>query len=162
MADPSAPSPENVPAPENVPPVFETSRLRLRRWRDTDAPGPGEGPDAASVRFMPAGTDRDQVTALSPGRLDAERVRLRPWSDDDLPRLLGVWPTGCHAAGQQATAPSPSHEAMSARCRSRAGLASGGAAGSQWIAWTRNVSAARSAFRSTRATRVSPYRKGST
>jgi RimJ/RimL family protein N-acetyltransferase len=41
-------------SPENVPPVFETSRLRLRPWRDTDAPGPGEGPDGASLRFMPA------------------------------------------------------------------------------------------------------------
>ena len=38
-----------------VPPVLETSRLRLRPWRDTDAPAPGEGPDAASLRFMPAG-----------------------------------------------------------------------------------------------------------
>jgi len=26
----------------------------LRPWRDTDAPGPGEGPDADSLRFMPA------------------------------------------------------------------------------------------------------------
>ena len=42
-------------SPENVPPVFETSRLRLRPWRDTDAPGPGEGPDGTSLRFMPAG-----------------------------------------------------------------------------------------------------------
>ena len=42
-------------SPENVPPVFETSRLRLRPWRDTDAPGPGEGPDADSLRFMPFG-----------------------------------------------------------------------------------------------------------
>ncbi len=41
-------------SPENVPPVFETSRLRLRPWRDTDAPGPGEGPDADSLHFMPA------------------------------------------------------------------------------------------------------------
>ena len=41
-------------SPENVPPVFATSRLRLRPWRDTDAPGPGEGPDADSLRFMPA------------------------------------------------------------------------------------------------------------
>ena len=55
MADPSAPSPENAPCSENVPPVVETSRLRLRPWRDTDAPVPGEGPDAASLRFMPAG-----------------------------------------------------------------------------------------------------------
>lgn len=42
-------------APHGVPPVFQTSRLRLRPWRDTDAPGPGEGPDADSLRFMPAG-----------------------------------------------------------------------------------------------------------
>jgi RimJ/RimL family protein N-acetyltransferase len=42
-------------SPENAPPVFETSRLRLRPWRDTDAPGPGDGPDGASLRFMPAG-----------------------------------------------------------------------------------------------------------
>ena len=61
MVEPPAPSPQNppcppnVPSPENVPPVVETSRLRLRPWRDTDAPGPGEGPDAASRRFMPAG-----------------------------------------------------------------------------------------------------------
>ena len=41
-----------VPA---LPPVFGTSRLRLRPWRDTDAPGDGEGPDADSLRFMPAG-----------------------------------------------------------------------------------------------------------
>ena len=40
---------------DNVPPVFETSRLRLWPWRDTDAPGPGEGPDGDSLRFMPAG-----------------------------------------------------------------------------------------------------------
>jgi RimJ/RimL family protein N-acetyltransferase len=40
---------------DGVPPVFETSRLRLRPWRDTDGPGPGEGPDADSLRFMPAG-----------------------------------------------------------------------------------------------------------
>jgi RimJ/RimL family protein N-acetyltransferase len=49
MVHPPASSPENVPA------VFETSRLRLGPWRDTDAPGPGEGPDGASLRFMPAG-----------------------------------------------------------------------------------------------------------
>jgi len=49
MADPLASSAESVP------PVFETSRLRLRPWRDTDAPGPGEGPDKASLWFMPAG-----------------------------------------------------------------------------------------------------------
>jgi RimJ/RimL family protein N-acetyltransferase len=38
-----------------VPEVFETARLRLRPWRDTDAPGRGEGPDRDSLRFMPAG-----------------------------------------------------------------------------------------------------------
>jgi len=53
MAYPPASSPQNVPP--NPPPVFETSRLRLRPWRDTDAPGPGEGPDSDSLRFMPAG-----------------------------------------------------------------------------------------------------------
>lgn len=37
------------------PPVFRTTRLCLRPWRDTDAPGRGEGPDADSLRFMPAG-----------------------------------------------------------------------------------------------------------
>jgi len=37
------------------PPVFETARLRLRPWRDDDIPGPGEGPDVDSLRFMPAG-----------------------------------------------------------------------------------------------------------
>ena len=40
---------------DGVPPVFVTSRLRLRPWRDADAPGPDEGPDADSLRFMPAG-----------------------------------------------------------------------------------------------------------
>jgi len=67
MAHPPTPSPENAVPPGNVPrtvpsrepahepPVFETTRLRLRPWRDTDAPGPGEGPDGDSLRFMPAG-----------------------------------------------------------------------------------------------------------
>jgi RimJ/RimL family protein N-acetyltransferase len=53
MAQPPAPTSENAPA--SMPPVFETSRLRLRPWRDTDAPGPGEGPDQDSLRFMPVG-----------------------------------------------------------------------------------------------------------
>jgi RimJ/RimL family protein N-acetyltransferase len=39
----------------NVPAAFETRRLRLRPWRDTDTPGPGQGPDGDSLRFMPAG-----------------------------------------------------------------------------------------------------------
>ena len=54
-----ASSPENALSLENVPltvpPLFETRRLRLRPCRDTDQPGPGEGPDGDSVRFMPAG-----------------------------------------------------------------------------------------------------------
>ena len=63
--------------------------------------------------------------------------------------------------GQPVTVSNSSQEAISARCRSSAGLASGGAPGSQWIPWTRNVFAARSALRSTRATRASPNRNGS-
>jgi RimJ/RimL family protein N-acetyltransferase len=69
MAHPPASSPKNassspedvsgekvpVTVPPSQPPVFETTRLRLRPWRDTDAPGPGEGPDADSLRFMPSG-----------------------------------------------------------------------------------------------------------
>ena len=55
MAPPLASSPETAPQKDNVPPFFETTRLRLRPWRDTDGPGPGEGPDADSLRFMPAG-----------------------------------------------------------------------------------------------------------
>ena len=51
----TAPSPDNAVSAGNVPPVFETRRLRLRPWRDTDAPGPGQGPDDDSLRFMPAG-----------------------------------------------------------------------------------------------------------
>lgn len=53
----NAVSAENVPpaGSSNQPPLFETARLRLRPWRDTDAPGPGEGPDDDSLRFMPAG-----------------------------------------------------------------------------------------------------------
>ena len=60
-------SPENAAAPGNVPPAasapppqvqppsFQTRRLRLRPWHDTDAPGPGAGPDRDSLRFMPPG-----------------------------------------------------------------------------------------------------------
>src|ERR1035437_6849616 len=55
MAPPLASSPETAPPKDSVPLVFETSRLRLRPWRDPDAPGSGEGPDADSLRFMPAG-----------------------------------------------------------------------------------------------------------
>jgi len=52
MADHAGPP--TSPA-EHVPAVFESSRLRLRPWREDDSPGPGEGPDDASLRFMPAG-----------------------------------------------------------------------------------------------------------
>jgi RimJ/RimL family protein N-acetyltransferase len=88
MADPPAPSPENVP------PVFETSRLRLRPWRDTDAPGPGEGPDAASVRFMPAGAQPgpdDFPTWLARRRLDLATGGDLHWCIADLAtdRMLG-------------------------------------------------------------------------
>jgi len=41
--------------PPHHPPVFETTRLRLRPWRDADTPGAGQGPDDDSLRFMPAG-----------------------------------------------------------------------------------------------------------
>lgn len=53
----NAVSAKNVPpaVPSKQPPVFETSQLRLRPWRDTDAPAPGEGPDGDSLRFMPSG-----------------------------------------------------------------------------------------------------------
>ena len=57
----NAASEGNVPATTscaqspNRPLVFKTTRLRLRPWRDTDAPGPGQGPDGNSLRFMPAG-----------------------------------------------------------------------------------------------------------
>ncbi len=40
-------------------PVIETERLRLRPWRDTDVPGPGEGADDASLAFMPEGAHPD-------------------------------------------------------------------------------------------------------
>ncbi len=34
-------------------PVIETARLRLRPWRDSDRPGPDDGPDDAARRFLP-------------------------------------------------------------------------------------------------------------
>src|SRR5450759_1728331 len=49
------PADQPTDQPANQPPVFETRRLRLRPWRDSDAPGPGQGPDGDSLRFMPAG-----------------------------------------------------------------------------------------------------------
>src|SRR5665647_1878596 len=55
MVPPLDSSPETATPKDTAPPAFETSRLRLRPWRDSDAPGPDEGPDADSLRFMPAG-----------------------------------------------------------------------------------------------------------
>src|SRR5690348_2565232 len=40
-------------------PVIETERFRLRPWRPDDLPGPDEGPDDASRRFMPAAAHPD-------------------------------------------------------------------------------------------------------
>ncbi|MEP6649679.1 MAG: GNAT family N-acetyltransferase [Lapillicoccus sp.] len=43
-------------------PVIETERFRLRPWTARDAPGPDEGPDADSRRFMPSGAHPDAST----------------------------------------------------------------------------------------------------
>lgn len=40
-------------------PVILTERFRLRPWRTDDVPGPDEGPDADSLRFMPPGAHPD-------------------------------------------------------------------------------------------------------
>lgn len=63
-------------------PVLETSRLRLRPWRDDDVPGPDEGPDSASLQFMPAGAHPD--TADFPAWLMRQHRRVAggdvaPW-----------------------------------------------------------------------------------
>jgi len=58
-------------------------------WRRTD----GTLSDGVYFELL-AGTDRHRAAALGPGRLDADRVRLRPWSGHDLPRLvegLAAW-----------------------------------------------------------------------
>ncbi len=55
-------------------PVLETEHLRLRPWRDTDVPGPGEGPDHASLRFMPANAHPD--TAAFPKWLRLKRAQM--------------------------------------------------------------------------------------
>ncbi len=46
-------------------PVIETERFRLRPWTAGDVPGPGEEPDPASLRFMPAGAHPDASTYLT-------------------------------------------------------------------------------------------------
>jgi RimJ/RimL family protein N-acetyltransferase len=40
-------------------PVIETDRFRLRPWRADDIPGPDEGPDDDSMRFMPPAAHPD-------------------------------------------------------------------------------------------------------
>lgn len=45
-----------------VAPVIETERLRLRPWRDCDRPDPADDPDAAALRFMPAGAQPTHAT----------------------------------------------------------------------------------------------------
>ena len=70
-----------------VPPVFQTSRLRLRPWRDSDAPGPGQGPDAVSLRFMPAGAQpapADFPTWLARRRRDMDAGGDLHWCIADL------------------------------------------------------------------------------
>src|SRR5450759_1092157 len=63
------------------------SFLRLRPWRDTDAPGPGEGPDADSLRFMPAGAQPgpdDFPTWLERRRQDMDAGGDLHWCIADL------------------------------------------------------------------------------
>ena len=87
MAYPPASSPENTSSAENVPPLFETTRLRLRPWRDTDAPGAGEGPDHDSLRFMPAGAQpgpNDFPTWLARRRRDMDAATDLHWCIADL------------------------------------------------------------------------------
>jgi RimJ/RimL family protein N-acetyltransferase len=87
MARPLASSPESVSPKDNVPPVFETLRLRLRPWRDTDTPGADEGPDADSLRFMPAGAQPgpdDFPTWLNRRRRDMDSGEDLHWCIADL------------------------------------------------------------------------------
>jgi len=94
MVPPLASSSETAPPKDTVPPVFETSRLRLRPWRDTDGPGPGEGPDADSLRFMPAGAQPgpdDFPTWLAKRRRDMESGADLHWciADRATDEMLG-------------------------------------------------------------------------
>src|SRR5450631_2950729 len=102
MAHPPALSPENAVSGENVPAaarpsqpsVLGTMRLSLRPWRDTDAPGPGEGPDAESLRFMPSGAQpgRDDFPAwLAQRRRDLDTVGDLHWcvADGSADAMLG-------------------------------------------------------------------------
>ena len=83
----SAKHSDTTPPQGTTPPVFETSRLRMRPWRDTDAPGPGEGPDADSLRFMPAGAQPgpdDFPTWLARRRRDMDAGGDIHWCVADL------------------------------------------------------------------------------
>ena len=75
-------------------PVLETERLRLRPWRETDVPGPDEGPDEASVRFMPAGAHPDAAAFsewLRTRRAQMEGGETVSWcvADKDSDHCLG-------------------------------------------------------------------------
>lgn len=52
-------------------PVIEATRLLLRPYRDDDAPGPDDGPDETSRRFLPAAAHPD--TAAYPAWLARQR-----------------------------------------------------------------------------------------
>jgi RimJ/RimL family protein N-acetyltransferase len=97
MAHPPASSPEKHATPKNAasaekvpvdpPPTFETRRLRLRPWRDTDAPGPGQGPDEDSLRFMPVGAQpgpKDFPTWLARRRREMDTGADLHWCIADL------------------------------------------------------------------------------
>jgi len=99
MSHPLASSPENAVSAENVPTVvfsnqpanqpflFETRRLRLRPWRETDAPGPAEGPDGDSLRFMPIGAQpgpEDFPAWLAQRRRDMDAGTDLHWCIADL------------------------------------------------------------------------------
>ena len=110
MAHPPALSPENAPSsPENAvsgenvpvtahpsqPPVLWTTRLCLRPWRDTDAPSPGQGPDADSLRFMPSGAQpgRENFAAwLAQRRRDMDTGADLHWcvADEATGAMLGA------------------------------------------------------------------------
>ncbi|MEP6632043.1 MAG: GNAT family N-acetyltransferase, partial [Lapillicoccus sp.] len=46
-------------------PELETPRFRLREWRDGDVPDDDEGPDDASLRFMPASAQPNRATYVA-------------------------------------------------------------------------------------------------
>ncbi len=75
-------------------PVIETERLRLRPWCETDRPNPADDPDAAALRFMPAGAQpghSDFDTWLIRKREFADRAVSQDWciADRATDRALG-------------------------------------------------------------------------